>query len=262
MTPPAIESMAVARLRPSPANARTHSKKQIRQIARSIARFGFTNPVLIDGDDTVIAGHGRLEAAKLIGLQHVPALRLSGLDAAQRRAYALADNRLALDAGWDRTALTVELQALADLKFDAEVTGFSCAEIEALSPGAAASRRHSAPEAGQDAAAASHGPGGRDAAAPAPGETCAPAATPAAVTQPGDVWLIERHRLLCVGPGDLSAVERLLDGERVVFVAYEPALCDRMAGRLGQLTGQDAILAETGQSFTTVKAQRRKEPRR
>jgi hypothetical protein len=135
MNPTAIEPMAVARLRPSAGNARTHSKKQIRQIAGSIARFGFTNPILIDGDGTVIAGHGRLEAAKLLGLQRVPALRLAGLDATERRAYALADNKLALNAGWDRAAIAVELQALADVTFDAEVTGFSCAEIEMVLDG-------------------------------------------------------------------------------------------------------------------------------
>ena len=99
MKPLTIEPMAIARLRPFAGNARTHSKKQIRQIADSIARFGFTNPILIDDDDKIIAGHGRLEAAKRLGLKDVPTIRLSGLDAAQRRAYALADNKLALNAG-------------------------------------------------------------------------------------------------------------------------------------------------------------------
>jgi hypothetical protein len=259
---PTIESMAVARLRPSASNARTHSRKQIRQIADSIARFGFTNPILIDGDDTVIAGHGRLAAAKLLGLQHVPACRLSGLDAAKRRAYALADNKLALNAGWDRTALAVELQALADLKFDAEVTGFSCAEIEVVSLGAAAHRRRSAPAAGQDGATEPRGPRRRDAAAPVRGESQPSAAGPSAVTRHDDMWLMERHRLLCAGPGDLSAVERLLGGDRIVLVACEPALCDCIAGLFRKLTGQEATLAETGQHFTTVAAQRKKEPRR
>jgi ParB-like chromosome segregation protein Spo0J len=135
-----IEPMAVARLRPSACNARTHSKRQVRQIAGSIARFGFTNPILIDGDNHVIAGHGRLEAAKLLGLKHVPTLRLCGLDATQRRAYALADNKLALNSGWDRAALAIELQALVDVEFDAEVTGFSCAEIEVVLDSAAETR--------------------------------------------------------------------------------------------------------------------------
>jgi ParB-like chromosome segregation protein Spo0J len=97
-----IQHLAVASLRPYPGNARTHSKKQIKQIARSIERFGFTNPVLISDDDEIIAGHGRVEAARLLGHTRVPTLRLSHLDARQRRAYVIADNKLALNAGWDR----------------------------------------------------------------------------------------------------------------------------------------------------------------
>ena len=128
--PLAIEPMAISGLRPYRGNARTHSRKQIRQIADSIQRFGFTNPVLISDDDEIIAGHGRVEAAKLLGLQSVPTLRLSHLDAAQRRAYVIADNKLALNAGWDRDVLAIELQALIDLDFGVEITGFSLAEVE------------------------------------------------------------------------------------------------------------------------------------
>jgi ParB-like chromosome segregation protein Spo0J len=125
-----VEPIAIARLRPYPGNARTHSRGQIRQIADSIRKFGFTNPVLITDDDEIIAGHGRVEAAKLLGVKSVPTLRLSHLDAAQRRAYVLADNKLALNAGWDRELLAIELQALIDLEFDLEITGFSLAEVE------------------------------------------------------------------------------------------------------------------------------------
>jgi ParB-like chromosome segregation protein Spo0J len=137
MKPMAIEAMAVARLRPFAKNARVHSKRQIRQIADSIQRFGFTNPVLISDDAVVIAGHGRVQAAKLLGLENVPTLRLSHLNAAQCRAYVLADNKLALNAGWDREVLAIELQALVDLEFDVEVTGFSLAEIDVLLDGVA-----------------------------------------------------------------------------------------------------------------------------
>jgi ParB-like chromosome segregation protein Spo0J len=129
---PAIEIVPVARLRPYAGNARTHSKKQIRQIAASIGRFGFTNPVLIGHDDEIIAGHGRVEAAKLIGLHSVPALRLAHLDATQRRAYALADNKLALNADWNATSLASEIQALSDVGFDLDLTGFSLPEVELL----------------------------------------------------------------------------------------------------------------------------------
>jgi ParB-like nuclease family protein len=280
MNPTAIEPMAVARLRPSACNARTHSKRQVRQIANSIARFGFTNPILVDGDNNVIAGHGRLEAAKLLGLQHVPTLRLSGLDATQRRAYALADNKLALNAGWDRAALALELRALVDVQFDVEVTGFSCAEIEVVLDSATKTRSASAVKIQrQEESAAVPGTAGVSPALPqsterekraggtpavpgGPPQSGAhqPVAAPAAVTRPDDMWRIERHRLLCVGPGDLTAaIERLLDGERLVFLAFEPALCDRIAGHFRELYGYDATLAETGQDFTTVAAQRRKQ---
>ena len=128
--PMAIEPMPVAGLRTHPGNPRTHSKKQVRQIADSIRRFGFTNPVLIGEDGSIIAGHGRVEAAKLLGLDSVPTVRLAHLNAAQRRAYVLADNKLALNAGWDRELLAIELQGLVDIDFDVEVTGFSPAEID------------------------------------------------------------------------------------------------------------------------------------
>src|SRR3954463_11588114 len=104
----AVEHTAMARLRPYRRNARTHSKKQIRQIADSIRKFGFTNPVLISDEDEIIAGHGRVEAARLLGMDRVPTVRLSHLDAAQRRAYVIADNKLALNAGWNRELLAVE----------------------------------------------------------------------------------------------------------------------------------------------------------
>src|SRR3977135_4223886 len=107
-----VAPVPVSRLRPYARNARTHSKKQVRQIADSIKRFGFTNPVLISDDDEIIAGHGRVEAAKLVGLECVPTVRLSHLTPAQRKAYVIADNKLALNAGWDRELLALELQGL------------------------------------------------------------------------------------------------------------------------------------------------------
>jgi ParB-like chromosome segregation protein Spo0J len=119
-----IEPMPLASLRPHPGNARTHSKKQIRQIADSIRQFGFTNPVLIGEGGEIIAGHGRVEAAKLLGLDCLPTVRLAHLNAAQRRAYVLTDNKLALNADWDRELLAIELQGLIDLDFEVELTGF------------------------------------------------------------------------------------------------------------------------------------------
>src|SRR6266849_1420094 len=125
-----IEYTLVRDLRPYARNARTHSKKQIRQIAKSIARFGFTNPVLIDDDKQIVAGHGRVEAAKLIGMVAVPTVQLSYLSEADKRAYILADNKLAEKAGWDREILAIALQALVDLNFEVELTGFETAEVD------------------------------------------------------------------------------------------------------------------------------------
>lgn len=125
-----IKLRAIQSLRPYERNARTHSRKQIDQIAASIERFGFTNPVLISDDGQILAGDGRLEAAKKLGMREVPTLALSQLNEADRRAYVIADNKLALNAGWDQEILAIELQALIDLNFEVELTGFSLAEID------------------------------------------------------------------------------------------------------------------------------------
>jgi hypothetical protein len=254
----AIKPMAVARLRPYANNARTHSKRQIRQIADSIAKFGFTNPVLVGDDDEIIAGHGRVAAAKLLGLQSVPTVRLSHLDAAQRRAYVLADNKLALNAGWDREMLATELQALAGQEFDVEATGFSLNEVEVVVGGARASRRHE------------HAPAQRT---PHPDPLHSPSKTgvnglmasgareqQAIVTRTTDTWLLGRHRLLCADPGNITILDRMLQEERLVFIAFDPADRDRIAGHFRQLTGHDATLAETGQSFAEVAEQRAAAP--
>ena len=123
-----IEYTPVRELRPHPNNARTHSKKQIRQIAKSIH---FCNPVLVDDAKQIIAGHGRVEAAKLLSIDAVPTVRLSHLSEADKRAYVLADNKLAEKAGWDRELLAIELQGLIELDVDIELTGFEMAEIDA-----------------------------------------------------------------------------------------------------------------------------------
>ncbi len=118
----------------NPCNARTHSKHQIRQIAASIKAFGFTNPVLIDSRNTIIAGHGRVEAAKLLGIDRVPTVRLEGLTPDQIRAYVIADNRLAEKAGWDKEILAIELQHIIalDNDLDITVTGFEIPEIDLI----------------------------------------------------------------------------------------------------------------------------------
>ena len=124
----------VGALKPRATNPRTHSKKQINQLANAIRRFGFTNPALVDDANGIIAGHGRVEAAKIVGLDQVPTVRLSDMSEAEIRAYVIADNRLAENAGWDRALLGLELQYLTELEidFDVTVTGFDLPEIDLL----------------------------------------------------------------------------------------------------------------------------------
>lgn len=124
-----INNKKVTELIPYVNNARTHSEEQVIQIAASIKEFGFTNPVLIDGDNGIIAGHGRLMAAKKLGLEEVPTIELSHLSEAQRKAYILADNKLALNSGWDNDLLAIEFAELGELGFDLDLTGFSSEEI-------------------------------------------------------------------------------------------------------------------------------------
>lgn len=127
-----ITQMPVESLVPYARNARTHSPEQVRQLADSIREFGFTNPVLIDGENEIIAGHGRVLAAQQLGMSSVPCIQLTHLTEVQKRAYVIADNKLALNAGWDEALLRSELDALADMKFDLDVIGFDESEISAL----------------------------------------------------------------------------------------------------------------------------------
>src|SRR5262245_2365167 len=152
-----IEYTPVRELRPHPNNARTHSTKQIRQIAKSIEQFGFCNPVLVDDAKQIIAGHGRVEAAKLLGVDAVPTCRLSHLSETEKRAYVVADNKLAEQAGWDRELLAIELQGLIELDIDIELTGFDMAEVdlileEAREASAASGPEDQAPEPSPDPA--------------------------------------------------------------------------------------------------------------
>ncbi|WP_379548300.1 site-specific DNA-methyltransferase [Qipengyuania sp. DSG2-2] len=192
--------MAVALLKPYAGNARTHSKKQVKQIAASIERFGFTNPVLVSDKGEIIAGHGRVEAAKLLGRRTVPALALSHLSEAERRAYVLADNKLAQNAGWDRDILAIELQALIDVDFDIELTGFSLAEVDFTLAEAA--------EADPDG--------------PATAEDAVPEPAGEPVTRAGDLWQLGRHRLLCGDTRDTAAMDRLMCGETADLVFTDP----------------------------------------
>lgn len=132
--PKNITFVPLSMLRPWKNNARTHSRKQVRQIVKSIQTFGFTNPILIDGDNNILAGHGRALAAGELGMEDVPCLRIEYMSDDQKRAYVLADNKLALNAGWDEDLLALELGELfsSDVEFDLDVIGFSVAEIDTI----------------------------------------------------------------------------------------------------------------------------------
>ena len=198
-----IEYLSVTSLRPYERNARIHSKKQIRQVANSIERFGFTNPVLISDNGLIIAGHGRVEAAKLLKIERVPILRLSHLSDAERRAYILADNKLAQNAGWDREILAIELQGLIELDFDVELTGFSLAEAEIVLDEACDSAVGGADPTAEDRIPAYEGDG-------------------PAVNRPGDLWILGRHRLICGDARDANAYATLLGNESVNLIFTDP----------------------------------------
>ena len=179
-----IEKISIDKLIPYANNARTHSDEQVAQIAASIREFGFNNPVLIAEDDTIIAGHGRVMAARKLNLSEVPCLRLSHLTETQRKAYILADNKLALNAGWENNLLSLELTELADSGFDITLTGFTQEEMDALKP-----------------IEVTEGLTDEDAVPDVPEEP---------VTRLGDVWLLGRHRLMCGDSTSIDAVDRLM----------------------------------------------------
>ena len=193
-----IELWPLDRLKPYERNARTHSAEQVAQIAASIVEFGFTNPILVDSGDGIIAGHGRLQAARELGLSTVPVVVLDHLSDRQRRAYVLADNQLALNAGWDLELLRTELQDLVADDFDLSVIGFSDEELEDLLP-----EIEELPPEDAD-----------DEAVPEPPEE--------PITKPGDVWLLGKHRLMCGDSTSLTDVERLMAGEKADMVFTDP----------------------------------------
>jgi hypothetical protein len=206
-----IVYQALADLKPRAANPRTHSKKQVAQIANAIRRFGFTNPVLVDDANGIIAGHGRVEAAKTVGLDKVPTVRLSAMSEAEVRAYVIADNRLAENAGWDRTLLGLELQYLTELEidFDVAVTGFDLPDIDLL--------------IGELSLVAE----GDD-----PADAIVEVAAGPAISRPGDIWQIGNHRLICGDSTQLETYQRLLGSARAQMVFTDPPIMCRLPGTL------------------------------
>lgn len=197
--PANIEHLGLDRLVPYARNARTHTETQVAEIAASMREFGFTNPVLISDADDIIAGHGRVLAARKLGLEVVPCIRLSHLSEAQRRAYVLADNKLAEKAGWDDELLRLELGDLADLGFDLALTGFDKSDLDALMLG--------------DDDVDAEGLTGDD---DAPGLKGDP------VSRPGDIWILGDHRVMCGDSTSIEAVEALCAGQLVDCVWTDP----------------------------------------
>ena len=200
---------SIDELKPAARNARTHSKKQIEQISASIRRFGFNNPILIDADNAIIAGHGRLLAAERLGWKQVPTVRLDHLSDAEKRAYILADNKLAEKAGWDLDLLRLELQGLLEIdEFEIEITGFDTVEIDRLIE---------APYLAEE---------GTEDAVPALKENEPP------VSRPGDLWLLGRHRVLCGNALDAAAYDRLMEGQKAQMVITDPPFNVKVDGHV------------------------------
>ena len=230
-----IEYIEVESLIPYARNSRTHSDEQVAQVAASIKEFGFTNPVLVDQDGMIIAGHGRTLAAQRLQMKEVPCLRLSHLSEAQKRAYVIADNKLALNAGWDDELLAVELRDLKDSDFDLSLTGFGDDELadllaEALEEGL--TDEDSVPEAPE---------------------------TP--VTVPGDIWVLGKHRLMCGDATSIENLEKLCEGQLVDMwltdppynVAYEGKTKDALTIKNDEM-GNDDFRQFLRDSYTAADA--------
>jgi ParB-like chromosome segregation protein Spo0J len=218
-----VELVGVDRLTPYTANARTHSREQIRKIAESIQAFGFNSPILVDEKGEVLAGHGRLEAAKFLGLKQVPTLRISHLSAPEKRAYLLADNRTAELAEWDLDILATELGDLLELDFEVELTGFDLDEIQEILD----IPDEDAPEKdGVEADGAENDVLEPDSHVP--------------VSRAGDEWLLGEHRLVCGNASDDRAYVPV-DG----IVRYWQILAE-----------SSATLAGTAKTFAEIEEER------
>ena len=223
-----IELVSVDALKPNPRNARTHSKKQIRHIANNIDVYGFTVPVLIDENWMLLAGHGRLEAAKLLGLKRIPAIRLHGLSEAKKRALLLADNKIAENAGWDRERLAIELPELTELLIeeglDISITGFEPVEIDQLVIDFEENTADPADDIQTDWLSL------------------------APVSRPEDVWQLGPHRLLCGDARQAANLNRLLGGEQAAMAFLDPPYNVRVGSVVGRgRTKHDEFAMASGQ---------------
>ncbi|SIT53519.1 DNA methylase N-4/N-6 domain-containing protein [Mesorhizobium prunaredense] len=197
-----ITTVSIDALIPYRNNARTHSKKQVRQIADSIEKFGFTNPVLVDESKNVLAGHGRLAAARLLGWKQVPTLSITHLNETQKRAYIVADNRIAEKAGWDKQTLAIELQALVDLDFNVSLTGFDIPEVDLI--------------------ISEFSPDNQDDEVDGDELGLPEKSAGSAVARPGDLFLLGEHRLLCGNALSAEDFETLMQGEKASVCFTDP----------------------------------------
>jgi DNA modification methylase len=221
-----VEYRKVEALIPYARNPRTHNDEQVAKIAASIVEYGWTNPVLVDGDNGIIAGHGRLAAAHKLGLTEVPVIELAHLSPTQKRAYVISDNRLALDAGWDDAMLALELAELSEAGFDLALTGFEDAEIEALL----------VDDLGD-------GDGDQEQDADEPDAADDVPDTPATpVSRTGDVWALGQHRLICGDAGDLSVIANLMLGEQAKLCFTSPPYGNQRNYASGGITDWDGLM--------------------
>lgn len=193
---PRVVMTRVGDLTPYARNARTHSDEQIAQIAASIKEFGWTNPILVDGEKGLIAGHGRLAAARKLGMEEVPVIELTHLSETQKKALILADNKLALNAGWDAELLNLELEELELEGVDLNLVGFGEEERDALRP-----------------EVVNEGLTDEDAVPETPEEP---------ITKPGDIWILGKHRLMCGDSTSVDAVDKLMNGDKADMVFTDP----------------------------------------
>ena len=208
-----IKWEAVDKLIPYAKNARTHSDEQVAQIAGSIKEFGFNNPILVDKDNSVIAGHGRLMAARKLGMDKVPVVQLEHMTEAQRKAYVLADNKLALNAGWDSVMLSVELKELEELGFDLDIIGFDTKEINKLL----------APETTEGLV----------------DEDQLPLTPTEPKTKLGDIYILGSHRLMCGDSTSIDDVEKLMEGKKCDMVWTDPPYNVAIQGAAGKIMNDD-----------------------
>jgi DNA modification methylase len=192
-----IRQVKVEALIPYAKNSRTHNDAQVAQIAASIKEFGWTNPILVDGEHGIIAGHGRLMAARKLGMTEVPVIELKDLTETQKKAYIIADNRLALNAGWDNNMLTIELNELLEDKFSLELLGFNDDELNALL---------NPTEVNEGLV----------------DEDEIPEPPPEPITKLGDIWILGNHRLMCGDSTSIDAVDKLMDGQKADMVFTDP----------------------------------------